>query len=92
MLQKRGDKLCKVFSLLYAINKEDVKFKEIENEINTDEEKNEIIKNDIMKDEYNISDFEIFLILKSYNVPALIISPNILGTVLNKKKKYSIQI
>ena len=40
-----------------------------------------------MKDEYNISDFEIFLILKSYNVPALIISPNILGTVLNKKEK-----
>lgn len=83
---KRGDKLCKVFSLLYAINKKDVKFKEIEQEINTDEEKNQIIKDDIMRDEYNISDFEIFLILKSYNVPALIISPKA-GTVLNKEEK-----
>ena len=85
---KRGDKLCKVFSLLYAINKENVKFKEIENEINTDEEKNQIIKDDIMRDEYNISDFEIFLILKSYNVPALIISSGPLNaTILNKNEK-----
>ena len=85
---KRGDKLCKVISLLYAVKKEDVKFKEIEKEINTDEEKNEIIKNDIMRDEYNISDFEIFLILKSYNVPALIISSGPLNsTILNKNEK-----
>ena len=40
-----------------------------------------------MNDNYNVTDFEIFLILKSYNIPALIISPSKSGTVLNKRKK-----
>ena len=84
---KRGDKLCKVFSLLYAKKEEKEKFNEIEYESN-DDKQNEIIKGYIMNDNYNVTDFEIFLILKSYNIPALIISPGFgNGTILNKKRK-----
>ena len=86
-ITKKNDKLCKLISLLYALNKERNKFNEIEDESKTDDEKNEIIKGHIMNDNYNVTDFEIFLILKSYNIPALIISPSMSGTVLNKIKK-----
>ena len=85
---KRGDKLCKVLSLLYAKNKDKNKFNEIEDESKTDDEQNEIIKGHIMNDNYNVTDFEIFLILKSYNIPALIISSGPKnGTILNKERK-----
>ena len=86
-ITKRNDKLCKLISLLYALNKDKNKFNEIEDESKTDGEKNEIIKGHIMNDNYNVTDFEIFLILKSYNIPALIISPSNSGTILNKRKK-----
>ena len=83
----KNNNSCKVLSLLYAINKKKEKFIEIEQDGNTDDIKNEIIKVHIMNDDYNITDFEIFLILKSYNISALIISPDMKGTVLDKKQK-----
>ena len=84
----KNGKVCKLISLLYAVNKEKRdKFNEIEKEGNTDNDKNEIMKSHIMNDNYDISDFEIFLILKSYNIPALILSPHKSGTILNKDKK-----